>query len=382
MFNKLAGAIAIATSMLAALPAQAQSGKPIKIGSFASITGPGAFLGEPTKKTLELFVADLNKTGGINGRPIELILYDSKSNAKDAAAFGRRLIDQDEVDIIVGGTSTGETMAVVPMVEETRIPFVSLAGATVVIDPVKKYVFKTPHTDRMSVEKVFKRVKAEGGSTVALLSGAGGYDQSCRKNAMEMAPIVGVKLVSDEQHGTGDTDMTAQLTNIRSTNPDAVLYCGFGAPSSIVAKNHKQLAIKPRLYMTVGVGSVAYIEGASGAAEGSRVTGSAFLAFKDLPANDPIFAVSKKFYEAYKVSFKEEPSNFAGYAYDGILLATEALKKAASTDKEKVRDALESLQGVPGVNGVYNMTAKDHLGINADSLRVVEVRGGEYRLAE
>ena len=373
--------IAIAVSIIAA-PAVADRGMPIKIGSFVSLTGPGAFLGEPTKKTLELFVADLNKSGGINGRKVELVLYDSKSNAKDAAALGRRLIDQDEVDIIVGGTSTGETMAIVQTVQDAQIPFISLAGATVIVDPVKKYVFKTPHIDRMSVEKVFKQVAVEGGSKVALLSGAGGYDQSCRKNAADLAPRMNIKLVADEQHGTGDTDMTAQLTNIRGAGADAILYCGFGATSSIVAKNYKQLAIKPRLYMTVGVGSRAYIEGADGAAEGSRVTGSAFLAFKDLSPSDPIYAISKKFYEAYSSSFNEEPSNFAGYAYDGMLLATEALRIAGSTDKAKVRDAVERLRGVAGVNGVYNMSATDHLGINADTLRTLEVRGGEFRLVE
>ena len=247
MLKNTIGTIAIAVSIIAA-PAVADTGKPIKIGSFVSLTGPGAFLGEPTKKTLELFVADLNKSGGINGRKVELVLYDSKSNAKDAAALGRRLIDQDEVDIIVGGTSTGETMAIVQTVQDARIPFISLAGATVIVDPVKKYVFKTPHTDRMSVEKVFMQVAVEGGSKVALLSGAGGYDQSCRKNAAELAPRMNIKLVADEQHGTGDTDMTAQLTNIRSAGADAILYCGFGAPSSIVAKNYRQLAIKPRLF--------------------------------------------------------------------------------------------------------------------------------------
>lgn len=381
MLKNTIGTIAIAVSIIAA-PAVADTGKPIKIGSFVSLTGPGAFLGEPTKKTLELFVADLNKSGGINGRKVELVLYDSKSNAKDAAALGRRLIDQDEVDIIVGGTSTGETMAIVQTVQDARIPFISLAGATVIVDPVKKYVFKTPHTDRMSVEKVFMQVAVEGGSKVALLSGAGGYDQSCRKNAAELAPRMNIKLVADEQHGTGDTDMTAQLTNIRSAGADAILYCGFGAPSSIVAKNYRQLAIKPRLYMTVGVGSRAYIEGADGAAEGSRVTGSAVLAFKDLSPGDPIYAISKKFYEAYRSSFNEEPSNFAGYAYDGMLLAAEALRKAGSADKEKVRDAVERLRGVEGVNGVYNMSATDHLGINADTLRTLEVRGGEFRLVE
>jgi branched-chain amino acid transport system substrate-binding protein len=358
----------------------AQSNQPIKIGTFVARTGQAAFLGEPAKQAFELYVDQLNKAGGIGGRKVELIVYDSKSSAKEAADLVRRLIDQDKVDIIVGGTSTGETMAAVPMVEETKIPFVSLAGATVVIDPVKRYVFKTPHTDKMSVEQIYKRVKLDGGAKVAVLAGAGGYDQSCRKHAKDVASAVGIQLVADEQHGTGDADVTVQLTNIRRSNPDAILYCGFGAPSAIVAKNYRQLGLQQRLYMTVGVASRAYIDGAEGAADGSRVTTSAILAFDDLPTNDPVYAVTKRFVDAYRLTYKEDPSSFAGNAHDGIMLAAEALKAAKSTDREKVRNALESLRGVPGINGVFTFSPTDHLGITSDSLRIVEVKGRQFRL--
>jgi branched-chain amino acid transport system substrate-binding protein len=365
---------------LACSAALAQSGPPIKVGAFVARTGQAAFLGEPARKTLELYVDQVNKAGGVNGRKLDLVLYDSKSSAKDAAELVRRLIEQDKVDILVGGVTTGETMAVVPMVEEAKLTFVSLAGATVVIDPVKRFVFKTPHTDKMSVEQIYRRVRQDGGSKVALLSGAGGYDQSCRKHARDLAGASTVQLVADEQHGTGDTDVTVQLTNIRRTNPDAILYCGFGAPSAIVAKNHRQLGLQPRLYMTVGVASKAYIDAAEGAAEGSRVTGAAIIAYADIPPNDPVYPPTRRFHESYRAAYNEEPSSFAGNAHDGIMLAVEALKAAGGTDREKVRAALENLKGVAGVNGVYTMSATDHLGIRSDSLRIVEVRGNQFRL--
>lgn len=382
MLTSLLRTLAIGAAVLAGGAARAQAEKPVRIGAFISVTGQGAFLGEASKKALELYIADLNRAGGVARRPVELVLYDSKSSARDAAALARRLIDQDRVDLIIGGNTTGETMAVVPLIEESKTPFIALAGASIVVDPVKRWVFKTPHTDQMSIEKVYGRVKGDGGSKIALLSGAGGYDQSCRKNAKEMAARFGVQLVSDEQHGAGDADVTTQLTNIRSASPDAVLYCGFGAPSSIVAKNHKQLGLAQRLYMTVGVASRAYIDGADGAAEGSRVTGSALLAFEDLSTSDPIHGVTKRFVEAYRAAYKEEPSTFAGYAYDAALLAAEAIRKAGTTDKEKVRDSLESLKEIPGLNGLYTFSASNHLGFSAQSLRIVEVKGGKYRLVD
>jgi branched-chain amino acid transport system substrate-binding protein len=373
--------ISAAILVVSHAPANAETNGTIKIGSFAAMSGANAFLGEPTKKTLELFVAKINKEGGINGRPIELILYDSKTNAKDASAIARRLIDQDNVDLVVGGTSTGESMAALPYFEETRTPFISLAGSTIIIDPVKKYVFKTPHTDLMSVEKAYERIGQEGLSKVGLLSGAGGYDQSCRKNANEAAARYKVQIVADEQHGSGDTDLTPQLTKIRAAGPDAVIYCGAGASSSIAAKNYRQLGLKPKLYLTVGVGSTAYIEGSEGAAEGTRVTGSALLAFKDLSPEDPIYPATKTFVEAYEGAFKEPASNFGGYAYDALMIAVAALKKAGSTDKEKVRDAIESLQKFAGVTGVYSFSATNHLGLTSEALRVLEVKDGQYRFA-
>lgn len=382
IMNRLSNYLTAAVLAAAMTSAHAGSEPPIKIGAFASVTGGNAFLGEPTKKTLELFVDRINREGGVNGRQLSLVLYDSKTSARDAAAIARRLIDEDKVDLVIGGNSTGETMAALPYLEETRTPFISLAGASIIVEPVKRYTFKTPHTDLMSVEKAFQRIQYEKLSRVGLLSGAGGYDQSCRKNAAAAAPHFGIAVVADEQHGNGDTDLTAQLTRIRAANPDAVIYCGAGAASSIAAKNYRQLAMKPKLYLTVGVGSTAYIAGSEGAAEGTRVTGSALLAFADISPTDPIYAVTKTYVEAYEGAFREATSNFGGYAHDGLMIAVAALRKAGSADKEKVRDAIESLKGFAGVTGVYSFSPENHLGLTPDALRVLEVKDGRYRLIE
>ncbi|OKO84462.1 hypothetical protein AC629_21415 [Bradyrhizobium sp. NAS80.1] len=358
---------------------QAQTSKPIKVGVFVAVTGPGSFLGDASKKTFELYTQQFNKNGGVDGRQIELVLYDSKTNPKEAASLARKLIDQDQVDVLIGANTTGEAMAVVPFVEEANIPFIALAGGSVVVDPVKKWVFKTPHTDQMSVEKIYAQLRKEKRSKVALLSGAAGYDQSCRKNAKELSARLGIDIVSDEQHGSGDTDVTTQLTKIRGSGADALIYCGAGAPSALVARNYKQLGLTLPLYMTVGVASQAYIEAAGPAAEGSRVTGSAILAFADMMQDDPIYNVSRSLHDGYVASYKEEPSAFSGYAYDALLLTVEALRRAGTTDKAKVRDALEGLKNIPGVNGIYNFSATDHLGFSADSMWIVEVKDGRYR---
>jgi branched-chain amino acid transport system substrate-binding protein len=167
-----AAAALIALGAFGATGAQAQA--PIKIGSFLAVTGGASFLGDPEAKTLRLYIDQVNKAGGVNGRKLEAVIYDSAGDARQAVTFARRLIEEDKVDIIVGGSTTGETMAVVPLAEEAQIPFVSLAGANVIVEPVKKWVFKMPHSDRMAVEKIYADMKKNGKTKAAVLGGSGG----------------------------------------------------------------------------------------------------------------------------------------------------------------------------------------------------------------
>ena len=155
--NARAGALAagIVFAGVFACAGTATAQEPIRIGAFLSVTGPAAFLGDPEQKTLEMYVERINASGGVAGRKLQLIVYDDSGDADKARTFAKRLIEQDKVDVIVGGSTTGATMAAIPLAEQAQIPFVSLAGAVVIVEPVKKWVFKTPHTDRMACEKIF-----------------------------------------------------------------------------------------------------------------------------------------------------------------------------------------------------------------------------------
>src|SRR5512133_3185408 len=165
------GLAAVAASFaLVAAPAVAQ--EPIKIGAFLSVTGGAAFLGDPEQKTLELYVEKVNAAGGVLGRKLQLVSYDSAGDAEKARTFAKRLIEQDKVDIIVGGSTTGTTMSAVPLAEQAGVPFISLAGAVVIVEPVKKWVFKTPHTDRMACEKIFVDLQQRKLSKAAIISGS------------------------------------------------------------------------------------------------------------------------------------------------------------------------------------------------------------------
>ena len=370
-----------AAALAAATAVQAQA--PIRVGAFLAVTGPAAFLGDPEQKTLELYVERLNAAGGVLGRRLELVSYDSAGDAEKARTFAKRLIEQDKVDVIVGGSTTGETMAVVPLAEAAGMPFISLAGAVVIIEPVKKWVFKTPHTDRMACEKVFVDMKARGASKVGLISGAGGFDKSMRSECLKVAKNHGIDIVADETYGAGDTDMTAQLTKIKNAaGVQAVLNPGFGQGPAIVTRNYRQLGITVPLYQSHGVASKEFIKLSGDAAEGVRLPAAALLVAESLPDSDAQKKVVVAYKQAYEARFKQDVSTFGGHAYDGLMLAVDAMKKAGGTDKAKVRDALESIRGYMGTAGMVNMSAQDHMGLDLSAFRMLEVRKGDWTLVQ
>ncbi len=357
--------------------------EPIRIGAFLSVTGPAAFLGDPEQKTLELYVEKLNAAGGLLGRKLQLVAYDSAGDAEKARGFVKRLIEQDKVDLIVGGSTTGETMAAVPLAEAAGVPFISLAGAVVIVEPVKKWVFKTPHTDRMACEKIFVDMRSRGFTRAALISGAGGFDRSMRGECLKVAGKHGVEIVADETYGAGDTDMTAQLAKIKANAAvQALLNAGFGQGPAIVTRNYSQLGIKAPLYQSHGVASKQYVSLSGEAAEGVRLPAAALLVADTLPENDPQKKVVTAYKREYEARYKQEVSTFGGHAYDGLMLAMEAVRRAGSTDKARVRDALESIRGYVGTGGVVNMSAQDHMGLDLSAFRMLEVRKGDWQLVK
>jgi branched-chain amino acid transport system substrate-binding protein len=383
--NLLSSAVAVAVAALGAIvvaaPARAQA--PIKIGAFLAVTGPASFLGDPEAKTLKMMADQINKSGGVNGRKVEVVVYDSAGDAKQAVTFARRLIEDDKVDLLIGGSTTGETMAAVPSIEEAQIPFISLAGANVVVEPVKKWVFKMPHSDRMAVEKIYADMKKNNKTKAAILGGSGGFDQSCRKEAHDLAPKYGITVVADETYAPSDTDMTVQLTKIKNTpGVEGIVGCGFGAPTAITARNYKQLGMQNiQFYFNHGVGSQQFIDGAGGGAEGMRIPVAAVLVAGQLAANDPQKKIAEEYIKAYGAAYKNEPiSTFGGHAYDGFTIAIAAIKRAGGTDKAKVRDEIEKTKGYVGADGMYNMTAQDHMGLSLDSFKMVEVRNNTWKL--
>ena len=372
-----AGAVAL---MLIAAPAAAAE---VKIGAVLSVTGPASFLGDPEKRTLEMYVEDINAKGGVNGNKVKLIVYDDGGDANNARTFATRLIEEDDVFAMVGGTSTGSTLAMIPAFEEAHTPFISLAGAIQIIDPVRKWVFKTPHTDRMACEKIFADLNRRHLTTIAMISGTDGFGKSMRDQCVAVAPKAGITIAHEESYGPRDSDMTPQLTNIKGTpGVQAVVNPGFSQGPAIVTRNYRQLGIALPFYQSHGVASKQFIDLAGPAADGVRLPAAALLVAEKLPDSDPQKPVVVAYTRTYQQKTGQPVSTFGGHAYDGLMIFVEAAKRAGSFDKAKVRDEIEKTKNFIGTGGVVNMSPTDHLGLDLSAFRMLEIKGGDWTLVQ
>ena len=362
---------------LAAGPASAQ----VKLGAVLSVSGPASFLGDPEKKTLDIYVDDINAKGGINGQKLQLVVYDDGGDANAARTFATRLVEEDKVFAMIGGTTTGTTMAMIPVFEDAQIPFISFAGAIDIVQPVRKWVFKTPHTDRMACQKIFADLKGRNLTTVALISGTDAFGKSMRDQCVAVAPAAGITIAHEETYGPSDSDMTPQLTKIKATaGVQAVINPGFGQGPAIVTRNYRQLDIAYPLYQSHGVASKEFITLAGAAADGVRLPAAALLVAEKLPDSDKQKPVVVGYKRTFEAKTGQPVSTFGGHAYDGLMILTAAATRAGSFEPAKVRDEIERTTGYIGTAGIVNMSPTDHLGLDPSAFRMLEINHGDWTL--
>ncbi len=353
--------------------------KVIKIGALVSITGPTAFLGEPERNTLEMLTKEVNKNGGIDGNKIDLIVYDTKGNPSSTVVLARKLIYSDKVDVIIGPTRSGSTLAIIPLIERSRVPLVSMAASHKITKPVKKWVFKTAPSDSLAVERIYSYMKDKGIKNVALLTASTGFGSSGREELKRLAPKYDIKIVADELFGPKDTNMTSQLIKIKNIKGLQAIVCwGTNPGPASVAKNVKELNIKVPLFMSHGVASKKFIELAGKASNGIILPGGKLLIADQLPANDPqkkVLLAYKKMYEA-----KFGPvSTFGGHAYDAFNIIEMAIKKGAA-NRASLRNNIEKTKNFVGITGIFNYSKNDHAGLNPSDFAIVKIENGNWKL--
>jgi branched-chain amino acid transport system substrate-binding protein len=357
------------------------SQEPIRIGALFSVTGAPSFLGEPERNTATMVVDEINKAGGIKGRKLKLVIYDTQGDATKAVQAATRLIKEDRVSAIIGPSTTGETMAVIPVVEKAGIPLISCAAGIKITDPVKKWVFKTAQNDSLAVERIYDHLKKRNISNVAILTVSDGFGASGREQLKLRAKDFGINVVSDEIYGPNDTDMTAQLVKIRGSKAQAIICWGTNPGPAKVARNAKQLGLNLPLYMSHGVSSKKFIELAGDAAEGITLPSGRVIVASVLPKSDQQRKPLLAYVNDYKNHFKVEGDHFGGHAWDAVMLLKAAIERAGDTP-DAIRTELENTKNFKGIGGIFNFSPRDHAGLTKDAFIFVTIKNKQWVLVK
>jgi branched-chain amino acid transport system substrate-binding protein len=367
--------------------AAGQAAEPIKLGAFFDLSGPASAIGTPTKLVAEMVVKKINSEGGVNGRPLELVIADTEGDPTKAAVIAKKFIEADKVVAIIGPTRTDTGMASKPIIEQMKVPAFMTVGGDPVIMGGKfgpfQWTFKSPQRTSVAVRKTFQYMKEKGVQKIAVITSADGFGRDGKGWLERLAPEFGLKIIATESFQPTDNDMTAQLVKIKAASPEAIVCWTIGKAGSIVSKNVKQLAIQPPLYQCHGLPDPIYIKLAGEASEGNIMPSTKLMVADQLPSSDPQKKVILEFIRLYQDVYKYDrqfPINtHSGYAWDAIYIVANAMKKAG-TNNEKLREAIENTKGYIGISGIYNLTPEDHNGLGTDSMVMVRIEKGQWKM--
>jgi branched-chain amino acid transport system substrate-binding protein len=355
----------------------------------AASTGGAAFLGAPERDAALMIKEQLagQEFTTADGKPltIEIIEYDTEGSGDVAIPLAKKLIDNDKVSIIVGGTRSPVSLALVPIMQEAKIPFISMASSSEIVEPVEDryWIFKTPQSNRHTAPWQVRYVKDLGIDKIASLYVNDAYGQDGHNAIQDAADEMGVEIVLEETFESSDTDMTAQLTKIKASEAQALLVTGLPPAASILTKQFRELGLDMPLVHNHGIGMKPFIElaGADNA-EGVVFPIGKLVAVDALDDSDPQKAVLQQFIADYEAYTGEPSSTFAGHAWDGVNMAVKAIESMPSglsleDQRAFLRDALENMEFV-GTGGVFRFSPEDHVGLSSDDVVTVRIKDGEW----
>ncbi len=357
--------------------------EPIKIGVVLDSSGSASSLGEPEYNSAVILEDKLNAAGGINGRPVKLIIEDSESDETKSVLKAKKLVEQDKVIAIIGASTTGTTMSMVNYLQSAEIPLISPAASIKIVEPVKdrKWIFKIPQSDSLIAEKMIEYLAGKNAKKVAFMSMNNAFGDSGKGEFAKVAAEKGITIVADEKFGADDKDMTVQLTRIKGLKPDAVIVWAIPPSASTVTKNFRTLGMTVPLIHSHGIGNKAFIELTGPDANGVVFPIGKILVAEDLPDSDvqkkPIMDYIKDYEGKYGAMSR---TTFGGHIPDALYLLKQAIETSGSAEPGKIREAIENTKNFAAVSGVYNFSPEDHNGLTKEALVLVEIVDGKWKL--
>ena len=364
---------------LSYLPASAQ----IRVGINLSTTGPAASIGASSKNTILLWPKE------IAGKKVEYIILDDATDPGNAVKNVRKLITEEKVDIIVGPNTTPNALALLDTVAENETPMVALAASASIVEPMdgkRSWVFKMPQNDTHMTTILTQHMADHGVKTVAFIGFADAYGEGWWREFSKLAELRQIKIVANERFARTDTSVTGQVLKMMSVKPDAVLIAGSGTPAVLPQKTLIERGYKAQIYQTHGIASLEFLKLGGKDVEATLFpTGPAVVA-RQLPEKHAVKKVANDFVSRYEKAYgTDSVTQFAGDGWGAYLLIANAVPVALKTAEPgtrafrlALRAALENTRDLIVPQGVINMNASDHVGLDQRSRVMGKIQGGKF----
>lgn len=368
-----------------------KQGSTYKIGFIAAVTGSASSLGEPERDAAVMIQKQLDAQGGITGpdgvaHPVKILIQDTQTNADVAIPIVKKLINDEGALVIIGPTTSQESMALIPIVQEAQVTMISMASSSSIVKPVaeRKWVFKVAQSNEHTSPWQVKYAKAKGLTKVANLYVNNAYGEDGAQAIRDTAKAEGIQIVLEDTFGANDTDMTAQITKVKASQAQAVLVTAIPPAAAIFTKQYRELGVNLPLLHNSGVGMKSFIDlaGANNA-EGVIFPMGKLVAVDALPDSDPQKAVLQKFVSDFKASTGKPSSQFAAHAWDCLQIVMEVLKTfpeglTVQQQRIRLRDGIEGMKGFVAADGVFNFSADDHVGLSVNDVVLVRITNGDW----
>ena len=356
----------------------------VNVGVTVSATGPAASLGIPERNTIALMPRE------IAGQKINYIVLDDASDTTAAVTNTRKLISENKVDIVLGSTTTPNSLAMIDAVTESKTPMISMAASASIVEPVdakKRWVFKTPQNDIMMALAIAEHMAATGVKTAAYIGFSDAYGEGWGKEFAKALELKKIKLVANERFARTDTAVTGQVLKIMAAKPDAVLVGGSGTPAALPQKTLKERGYAGKYYQTHGVANADFLRVGGKDVEGTLLPAGPVLVADQLPADNPVRKAAQEYIKAYEGAYgKGSVSTFGGHAWDAGQILKAAIPVALKSGqpgtpqfRAALRDAMEGVKEVAGAHGIFNMSANDHLGLDQRARVMVTIQNGQWK---
>ncbi|MEP6943154.1 MAG: ABC transporter substrate-binding protein [Betaproteobacteria bacterium] len=356
----------------------------VRIGLMVSATGPTSAIGIPQKNTGELLPRKIGDTA------IEYIQLEDGGDTTRAVQNAKKLIAENNIDALIGPSTTPNALAILDVIAEAKVPMMATVGTSSVVEPVdakRRWVFKTTQNDDLIAAALIRNMVKSGVKTVGFIGFNDPYGENWYKVFGALAQGAGISITASERYARTDQSVTGQVLKLMASKPDAVLIAAVGGPAVLPQATLYDQGYKGRIYQTHAVATDDFIKLGKEKVEGTTLAAGSMLVIDDIPASDPIKKVASGYMAAYEKQFGTRPATFGANTYDAGLLLQQAIPVALKAGKPgteafrvALRDALEQLKDVTGCQGVFNMSATNHNGMDERARVLVVVRDGRFRL--